>query len=587
MDKTLQVQHQIRENAEELQDYLKDLVSWEKEMKAKEEEIKKRTYDDTVLPPIRTVSSSKKKKKKEKKSDAAKEKAKKSKEVAESKKAERIPGHDYRAWDLFNVDEALKDVDEHEIEMNKKSSSEEEEEEESEDSENDLYELEKRKQLAIIEKDKGNLYFKKGHYDLAISFYSTGMKHDPTNALLPANRAMALIKKGQLAAAELDCSTSLSLDPTYVKAYLRRGTARIGLKMYEEARRDFCTVLEMEPDNNQAKLELERLKKEILLTKNKINVDSTESEKAENKFVEVPENSKGQGTMLSSKNKINTSAHQPSDVHNPAGGDKVISSNKPGDILQKLFKPEDKDSCLIKPVQKSPHLRSQKPMKRITIKTVSGITECNSPAGDEKQISVLNTSGSPTEDNVQKENISGEPVEVVVPPPVCSVVEEKPSELENGCGCSMNMEHSDSETSIKNAEVITSVTLILPSLPGIPATSYQFLADWKKLKNCPDLLYEYVKQFPPEKLPIVFKQSIDTELFCGILQILSTKFVEKSEDVFPYLNYLRKVGRFKTLVMFLAEEEISALNCLFQSIRSSQKYPLEEIQNVEKDYGLS
>lgn len=585
MDKSLHVQHQIRENAEELQDYLKDLMSWEKEMKVKEEEIKKRAHDDTVLPPIRATSSGKKKKKKDKKGDVAKERAKKSKEEKESK-AERIPGHDYRAWDLFNVDEALKDLDEQEKEAGKKSSSEEEE---SEESENDVYEWEKRKQLALIEKDKGNEFFKKGNYDMAISCYTTGIGHDPTNALLLANRAMALIKKGQLAAAELDCSKSLSLDPTYVKAYLRRGTARLGLRMYEEAKQDFCKVLDLEPDNNQAKLELERLQKEILLAKNKINVDCTESEKTENKFIEELENSKEQDTILESKNKLNTSAHQPSNIHNPTGSEKLISSNKSDDRLQKLFKPEDKDSCIIKPIQKPPHLRSQKPMKRIAIKDVSGIAKCVSSTDDGKQISVLDTSELHTEDNILKERTLEECGEASPAPTICSVEDKNPSVLQNTNDSSMNVEYSDysSESSSKSAEIITPVLSVLPSLPSVPVTSYQFLADWKKMKNHPDLLYEYVKQFPPEKLPIVFKQSIDTELFCGILQTLSTKFVEKYEDVFPYLNNLRKVGRFNTLVMFLAEEEVKALNCLFQSVRSNQKYPPEEIQNVEKDYGLS
>ena len=44
-----------------------------------------------------------------------------------------------------------------------------------------------------------------------------GMQLDPTNCVLPANRAMALLKKSQYGAAEADCTLALSIDPTYIK----------------------------------------------------------------------------------------------------------------------------------------------------------------------------------------------------------------------------------------------------------------------------------------------------------------------------------------------------------------------------------
>lgn len=41
---------------------------------------------------------------------------------------------------------------------------------------------------------QGNAYFKEGKYEAAVECYSAGMEADGTNALLPANRAMALLK---------------------------------------------------------------------------------------------------------------------------------------------------------------------------------------------------------------------------------------------------------------------------------------------------------------------------------------------------------------------------------------------------------
>ena len=41
---------------------------------------------------------------------------------------------------------------------------------------------------------QGNAYFKEGKYEAALDCYTGGMEADPTNALLPANRAMAYLK---------------------------------------------------------------------------------------------------------------------------------------------------------------------------------------------------------------------------------------------------------------------------------------------------------------------------------------------------------------------------------------------------------
>lgn len=41
---------------------------------------------------------------------------------------------------------------------------------------------------------QGNALFKEGKYEEAINCYTTGIQFDPTNAVLPANRAMCLLK---------------------------------------------------------------------------------------------------------------------------------------------------------------------------------------------------------------------------------------------------------------------------------------------------------------------------------------------------------------------------------------------------------
>ena len=41
---------------------------------------------------------------------------------------------------------------------------------------------------------QGNSHLSAGAYDVAVECYTKGMELDPTNALLPANRALAFIK---------------------------------------------------------------------------------------------------------------------------------------------------------------------------------------------------------------------------------------------------------------------------------------------------------------------------------------------------------------------------------------------------------
>ncbi|XP_014882426.1 RNA polymerase II-associated protein 3-like, partial [Poecilia latipinna] len=120
-------------------------------------------------------------------------------------------------------------------------------------------EEQQRKQEAVMQKDRGNAYFKEGKYEAAIECYSRGMEADGMNVLLPANRAMAFLKLDRYKEAEEDCTAAISLDDTYSKAFARRGTARLALGKLQEAKEDFQRLLQLEPGNKQALNELQKL----------------------------------------------------------------------------------------------------------------------------------------------------------------------------------------------------------------------------------------------------------------------------------------------------------------------------------------
>lgn len=66
-------------------------------------------------------------------------------------------------------------------------------------------------------KDKGNAAFQSGDYDKAISLYTEGIEHDPTNAVLFSNRSAAYLKEGLLDKAMRDAEMCIELDPKWHK----------------------------------------------------------------------------------------------------------------------------------------------------------------------------------------------------------------------------------------------------------------------------------------------------------------------------------------------------------------------------------
>ncbi|KAI9332883.1 hypothetical protein DFJ73DRAFT_855026 [Zopfochytrium polystomum] len=109
--------------------------------------------------------------------------------------------------------------------------------------------LRKKVEDALLEKEKGNLLFKKGEYKKAITCYSKSISLDPTSPVVPVNRAMAYLKLNEWKLAENDCSSGLQLDPKNVKALWRRGIARRELGRLEEAKSDLSAALVLEPGN--------------------------------------------------------------------------------------------------------------------------------------------------------------------------------------------------------------------------------------------------------------------------------------------------------------------------------------------------
>ncbi|XP_074870070.1 RNA polymerase II-associated protein 3 isoform X2 [Carettochelys insculpta] len=387
------------------------------------------------------------------------------------------------------------------------------------------------KQKAIAEKDLGNGYFKEGKYEAAIECYTRGIAADGTNALLPANRAMAYLKIQKYEEAEADCTQAILLDVSYSKAFARRGTARAALGKLEEAMQDFETVLKLEPGNKQAMNELSKVQNELV-------------EKGLWTYPECPERSSEETKVLN----------------------------------------------LVQPIDKPLHLRSTKPLRRIFIEEVGddvkNIDEPNSTtlvsnwvnsASTETtknlgQDDLLSTSDIPRAKQLKIEEISDIPA---FQPPT------------NMKGMPSATPQSSSLKNHLDKENKTLLPVSTSDVPAIPANSFQLESDFRKLKGCPDKMYMYLKQIEPSLYPKLFQKSLDPDVFNQILKILQEFYIEKEKPslILEILQRLSDLKRFDMAVMFMSDVEKNTAHALFSHI-SQSGLENNSVEELKKKYGV-
>lgn len=160
------------------------------------------------------------------------------------RKAAKIGGYDFRAWEKYDAEAEAGKVEEFSQDFFNKAPGKTQEELQNEVS-SKRAEAHKREMAQIQsdlgagglselqrttranrEKIKGNECFKIGEMEEAFACYSRSLALDASNAITYANRAMASLRLNKLELAEDDCSRSLALDGAYVKAWSRRGSTR-------------------------------------------------------------------------------------------------------------------------------------------------------------------------------------------------------------------------------------------------------------------------------------------------------------------------------------------------------------------------
>lgn len=280
----------IGDNALEFHDFLNDLQDWERSMKEKDKNMGRQICEDekSNLAPVRGVHKSSKR---PLGSDSGlnQREDKSNKDGRSKKSAAASHTHDYfqDKWDKFDVDAALRDVDEREdmAPAKKDAAVKIKHPSKSAHMQNSLprnigdgnmsrylgnsmtvdrltsvLKANDSAPDAMSEKEQGNEYFKEKKYAEAIDSYSRSIVLQPT-AVAFANRAMSYIKLRRFAEAESDCSEAIDLDDRYVKAYSRRGTARRELRKLLDAIDDFEFALRLEPENKELKKQYEEARR--------------------------------------------------------------------------------------------------------------------------------------------------------------------------------------------------------------------------------------------------------------------------------------------------------------------------------------
>ncbi|KAM9671467.1 RNA polymerase II-associated protein 3 isoform 1-T5 [Trichechus inunguis] len=391
-------------------------------------------------------------------------------------------------------------------------------------------EEQQHKQQAISEKDLGNGFFKEGKYERAIECYTRGIAADGTNALLPANRAMAYLKIQKYEEAEKDCTQAILLDGSYSKAFARRGTARTFLGKLSEAKQDFETVLLLEPGNKQAITELSKIKKELI--------------------------EKGH--------------------------------------WDEVFLDSTQRQNVIKPIENPPHLGSTKPLKKVIIEETGNliqtidVPDITTAAAPERN-PANSADGIATTGTASKKNSTQDDLLPTSDIPRAKVL--KIEEISNTSAlppqASLKQDVSQSFSEKISTEVEkTPAQLITIVLPPVPGNSFQLESDFRQLKSSPDMLYQYLKQIEPSVYPKLFQKNLDPDVFNQIIKILHDFYIEKENPslIFEILQRLSELKRFDMAVMFMSEPERKIVHVLFNHIDKSGLKD-KSVEELKKRYG--
>uniref|UniRef100_A0A4W6D3J0 RNA polymerase II-associated protein 3 n=1 Tax=Lates calcarifer TaxID=8187 RepID=A0A4W6D3J0_LATCA len=536
-NKAIELQLQMRQNAEDLHSFMKELENWETDIKQRDEELRTGGLQEKKLPPVRNKDFKTKMKGKE-------------------EEEEDGPSYDYRSWDKFDVDKVL-------AEMDKEESPAESNESESEENVVD-------QEKALAEKEKGNKFFKDGKYDDAIECYTRGMGADPYNPVLPTNRATSFFRLKKYAVAESDCNLAIALDSNYFKAYARRGAARFALKKYESALEDYDMVLQLDPGNMEAQSEVKKIK-EVSGPTNRSEAtrpqDAPAVDPGQQRLMEEQQKKqeavmqKDRGNAYFKEGKYEAAVECYSRGMEADSMNVLLPANRAMAYL-KLEKYKEAEEDCTKAIYLD-RTYSKAFARRGTARAALGKVEeakqdfqevlklepGNKQALNELQKLQTDTGCSSllqTEDSSQRRTV--QPI-------------DKPTHLRS------TVKRPAREDVIHSPEPSATPSPTVTDLPPPPTSSFQLEADLRKIGKQPEVIYRYLR----------------VSIHCFLRSSLCRN--ESPAVTLEILSSLASVRRFDMAVMFMSSSERKVLKELFDFLHQAE---LEEssVTALQKKYGV-
>jgi len=372
-----------------------------------------------------------------------------------------------------------------------------------------------------------------------------------------ANRALCHLKTQNYRAAESDSTRALQLDKTYVKAYQRRAAAREALNQLTEAHADLLKVFDYEANNKESKAALVKLEKKLESFNKEAGIKKADVQRPISKFTMSRQQQKKETKPKPSSSKSET----------------VVKSTPKIESSNQTYWPSGNEVEIVQVVHKPPHLRSKKPLKPITIQDVDTLSFNNEKPVDNKIVPWPKPEGD----------------DKVIRCDDFKVIERKIEDYEEKVDFKENRKESKFAKE-KTNQIISDTNKIdqkdLDFNFVIPETSVQFNTDWRILRHKPEFRYRYLKQVNPKKFSTIFKESLDYDIFTGIIHTLAETFIEEGIPVYEYLLGLCEVKRFSMLSMFMSDDDKKDMLRLVDYMRSDCTLANNNVDNLLSKYGL-
>uniref|UniRef100_A0A4W5MF24 RNA polymerase II-associated protein 3 n=1 Tax=Hucho hucho TaxID=62062 RepID=A0A4W5MF24_9TELE len=549
-NKAIELQLQMRQNAEDLHNFMKDLNSWETDIKKKDEQLRTGSVGESQksLPPVRNKDYKKKREKKKASDNNAK---------TETKQAPRIKSYDYQSWDKFDVDKVLESMD-------KEDSAAESNDSESEDSGVPATDQDK----ALAEKEKGNQLFKEGKYDDAIECYTRGMGADPYNPILPTNRAACFFRLKKFAVAESDCNLSIALDSNYFKAFARRGAARFALQNYESALEDYVSVLKLDPGNLEAQNEVMKCKEVRHYLQQQL---MEEQQRRQEAVVQ-----KDRGNAYFKEGKYEAAVEYYTKGMEADSTNVLLPANRAMAYLKLQRYKEAEEDCSKAIALDGTYSKAF--ARRGTARAALGLLK--QAEEDFEEVLKLEPGNKQAFHEMKKIAIV---LRLLTIAPLMRLFSYFRGP-EGDAVRAQTQKHREATVSEPTEPPATPSTEVVPPAP---TNSFQLEADLRKIGNGPEVIYKYLKQIQPQAYAKIFQSSLEPDMLNQILRTLQSFYIKNEEPpvILEILRNLAGVRRFDMAVMFMSNPEKKVLQELFDFLRQAG---LEDasVGALQKKYGV-